>query len=38
MSNKANKIKTHAAVDEIRKVADLYEKLLIDKKCLISII
>ena len=28
VSNKANSIKTDAAIDEIRKVADFYEKLL----------
>ena len=28
INNKANKIKTDAAVNEIRKVADFYEKLL----------
>jgi hypothetical protein len=31
VSNKANRIKTDATVDEIRKVADFYEKLLKDK-------
>ena len=31
VSNKANRIKTDATVNEIRKVADFYEKLLKDK-------
>ena len=31
VSNKANRIKTDATVDEIRKVADFYEKLLKNK-------
>ena len=31
VSNKANRIKTDATVDEIRKVSDFYEKLLKDK-------
>ena len=31
ISNKANRIKTDATVNEIRKVADFYEKLLKDK-------
>ena len=31
VSNKANRIKTDATVEEIRKVADFYEKLLKDK-------
>jgi hypothetical protein len=31
VSMRANKIKSDATVDEIRKVADFYEKLLKDK-------
>ena len=31
ISNKANRIKTDATVDEIRKVADFYENLLINR-------
>jgi hypothetical protein len=31
VSNRANRIKSDATVNEIRKVADFYEKLLKDK-------
>ena len=31
VSNRANRIKSDATVDEIRKVADFYERLLKDK-------